>query len=397
MSGFDVVVVGAGVIGSSVAYHCAEAGLRTCLLDREGPGGRTTSASAGLVIASPRVVGPALRFALANVERLTELRERFGEEIDYVQSGGLMVAEDEVEHGLLSEFARRQGAAVPLTWLEAADLRRLEPHLSHHFVGAVHCAGDGYASPMGLALAFTRHARALGCAVRLRTEVTGLAHEGRRVTGVHTAAGVIGADRVVNAAGVWSPEVVRGLGLDVPVIPRKGQLLVSEPLPPVVRSVVSHAGIVDFRAHGIPTPEGVKDEMQKKRYLKQSAGGPFGGRVYVGSTSEFVGFDRSGTWQAVTDLARYAVETVPALRQARLVRGWAGLRPRSADGRFLIGPVPGVEGLYLATGHDSNGVLHSSMTGRLLARWFVSGERPELLAQFDPARLMTVPDAAVPA
>ena len=388
---FDVVVIGAGVVGASVTYHCAEAGLSTCLVEREGLGGRTTSASAGLTLVSPRAPGPALEFSQANIARLGELRERFGEEIDFVQSGGLMIAEDEVERDLLREFVRRQSARVPVTWLEQDDLRRLEPHLSHHVLGAAHCAQDGYASPMGLSIALARHARALGAELRLRTEVTGLLRSGDRITGLRTSRGEIAAGRVVNAAGVWSPEIARAVGVEVPVVPRKGQLLVSEPISQLFRSVLSHAGIIDFRAHGIPTPDSVKDETHKKRYMKQAAHGPFGGRVYIGSTSEFVGFDRANTWTGVVDLARYATLTVPALRDVRLVRSWAGLRPRSRDGKFLIGPAPGVEGLFLATGHDSNGVLHSSMTGKLLAEWFVSGERPRLLAQFDPARLVAPP------
>jgi sarcosine oxidase subunit beta len=390
---FDVVVIGAGVIGASVAYHCAEVGLATCLVEREGLGGRTTGASAGLTLVSPRTPGPALEFSRANIERLGELRDRFGEEIDFVQCGGLMVAEDEVERELLREFVRRQSARLPVAWLEPAELRRLEPHLSHHILGAAHCPLDGYASPMGLSLALARHARALGADLRVRTEVTGLLRAGDRVVGIRTSHGDVAAGRVVNAAGVWSPEIARAAGVEVPVVPRKGQLLVSEPVSQLFRNVLSHAGIVDFRAHGIPTPAGVVDETHKKRYMKQAAGGPFGGRVYIGSTSEFVGFDRNNTWTAVVDLARYAVETIPALREVRLVRSWAGLRPRSGDGKFLIGPAPGVEGLFLATGHDSNGVLHSSLTGKLLAEWFVSGERPPLLAQFDPARLVAAPAA----
>ncbi len=128
-----------------------------------------------------------------------------------------------------------------------------------------------------------------------------------------------------------------------------------------------------------------------QRYLKQARSGGFRGRFYVGSTSEFVGFDRANTWEGIAQLCRYAVRTVPALARARLVRAWAGLRPRSADGRFLIGEAPGVAGLYLATGHDSVGVLHAPMTGRLLAEWIQTGRRPPLLAPFDPARLTRAP------
>jgi glycine/D-amino acid oxidase-like deaminating enzyme len=385
---FDTIVIGAGVVGSSVAYHCARRGMRVCLVDRDGLGGRTTSASAGLTIVSARVPGPALEFALQNIKILTELLDTFEDEIDFAQPGGLFVAEDETEYQLLREFVRRQSAHVPLEFLEQRDLRSLEPNLGKHLIGGAYCRLDGYASPMGLAIAYARNARALGAALRLHTTVTDIVRDGRRVTGVRTTGGTIGAASVVSAAGVWSPEIGALVDVKLPVIPRKGQLLVTEPLPQIFRSVVSHAGLIAFRDHGIPAPETVKGEMEKKRYMKQASGGPFAGRVYIGSTSEFVGFDRSNTHEALADLAAYAVDTVPALARARLVRGWAGLRPRSADGKFLIGPVPGVEGFFVATGHDSNGVLHSSATGRLLAEWMATGERPALLAPFDPARLL---------
>ncbi len=394
---YDIVVIGAGVIGSAVAYFAAERGLSVCLVEREGLGGRTTSASAGLTIVSSRVPGPALEFSLANMRLLGELRERFDEEIDYVQAGCAIVAEDAIEHDLLRRFVERQQAAVPVEFLEAEDLRRLEPGLSPHFLGASYCALDGYASPMGLAIAFARNARKAGADIRLRTEVVGVDVEGGRVVGVRTSAGRLGAQHVVNAAGVWSPEIARLAGLEVPVVPRKGQLLVSEPMPPLFRSVISHAGIIDFRAHRLTTSDEVKDELHKKRYMKQAAGGPFAGRVYIGSTSEFVGFDRSNTLTAVRELAQYAVETVPAVGGARLVRAWAGLRPRSADGKFIIGPAPGVEGFWIATGHDSNGVLHGSATGQMLAAWIATGQRPPLLAQFDPARLVRGAAAGTPA
>jgi glycine/D-amino acid oxidase-like deaminating enzyme len=154
----------------------------------------------------------------------------------------------------------------------------------------------------------------------------------------------------------------------------------------MIRFVLSHAGHVPFREHGVEPPVGFEGELTKKRYMKQAHSGGFRGRFYVGSTSEWAGFDRANTWDGITQLCRYAVEMVPALARARLVRSWAGLRPRSRDGKFIIGEAPGTKGLFLATGHDSVGVLYSAMTGKLLAERIVTGSQPPLLAPFDPAR-----------
>jgi sarcosine oxidase subunit beta len=386
MERFDVVVVGAGVVGAAVAYRLAQRGQRVCLLDRGGIAGGTSSASAGQTSAQARPPGPILDLARANLEILRGLSAELGYDIEYVESGGIIVAEDEVEQGLIKRFVALQERHVPVRFLEAADLRRLEPGLAPHFLGGSYCATDGYVNPMRLAKGLCLGAGRLGAEIRLHTEVVGLWTEGDRVCGVRTAAGGIAAGAVVNAAGVWAPELARSAGLPIPVIPRKGQLIVTEPVPMMLQAVVSHAGHIPFAEFGIEAP-GVAGELQKKRYLKQAREGGFRGRFYIGSTSEFVGFDRGSTLDGVAQLARYAVATVPGLRGVRLMRAWAGLRPRSEDGRFLIGAAPGLRGLYLATGHDSIGVLHSSMTGLLLAALIVEGRRDPRLELFDPARL----------
>jgi sarcosine oxidase subunit beta len=342
-----------------------------------------------------RVPGPALELALRSIALLDELSRELPGDVEYVRAGGLILAEDATEHRLLREFARRQSAHVPVEFLEADAVRRLEPRLNPaRVLGGTFCALDGYVNPMALTLALARGAVRRGARILSHTEVTGIEKLPGRVAGVRTTGPTLWAPVVVNAAGVWSPDLARLAGLDVAVIPRKGQLLVSEPLPPLVGSVISHAGHVPFREHGIDAPAEVEGELSKKRYLKQTRGGGFAGRVYVGSTSEFVGFDRASTWDGVGQLCRYAVDTVPALSQTRLVRAWAGLRPRSGDGRFIIGPTPSLGGFWLATGHDSIGVLYSIVTGTLLAQWIVSGARPDLLASFDPGRRVPIGSAA---
>lgn len=387
MERWDAVVIGAGVIGSAVSYFLADAGMRVCLLDRGAVAGGTSSASAGHTSVQGRVPGPALDLALANIRLLEELSHVLKTDFEYVRSGGLVLAEDETEYGLLKEFAARQSAHVPVEFWEATDVRRAEPHLNpRHVAGGTYCPLDGYANPMAVALALARAAAERGAQVRPHTEVIGVETAGRQVTGVRTATETLWSPIVVNAAGVWSPAIGKLAGVDVGVTPRKGQLLVSEPLPPMVRTVISHAGHIPFKEHGLVTPPDFEGELQKKRYLKQTRSGGFQGRFYVGSTSEFVGFDRGSTWDGVAQLCRYAIGTVPALARARLVRAWAGLRPRSVDGQFIIGPAPALPGFWLATGHDSIGILYSTMTGKLLASYITSGRRPDLLAPFDPAR-----------
>ena len=264
---WDAIVVGGGVIGSAVSYFLAVAGMRVCLVERGAVASGTSSASAGHTSVQGRVPGPALDLALANIRLLEELSRELTTDFEYVRSGGLILAEDETEYRLLKEFAARQSAHVPVEFWEAADVRRAEPHLNpRHILGATYCHLDGYANPMAVALALSRAAVARGARIRSHTEVVAVETEGGRVNGVKTAAGeTLWSPIVVNAAGVWSPAIGRMAGVDVPVVPRKGQLLVSESLPLLVRSVISHAGHIPFTEHGVDTPPGFEGELQKKR------------------------------------------------------------------------------------------------------------------------------------
>ena len=391
---YDAVVIGGGVIGCAVTYFLSLLNMRVCLTERSGIAAGTSSASAGHTSVSGRVPGPSLELALASIKLLAELQSAVDVDFEYVQSGGLLLAENELEYGLLRQFYEKQKSHVALEWLEAEDLHRSEPYLNPDLLGATYSPLDGYVNPMQLARAFVRAAKPLGADIRTQTEVTGLLVERGRIAGVRVREEIIKAAVVVNAAGVWSPEIGNLAGIKVHVIPRKGQLIVTESLPVMLGPVISHAGHVPFEGHGIEAPSEVVGEMVKKRYMKQVRSGGFKGRFYVGSTSEFVGFDRSNTYEGIAELAEYAVAMVPALRHARLVRSWAGLRPRAEDGKFIIGQVPSISGFYLATGHDSVGVLYSAMTAKMLAELIVNKKQHHLLAQFDPARFMHRTEAA---
>lgn len=276
---------------------------------------------------------------------------------------------------------------VPVSFLDVEELRTAEPFLSHKLVGASYCALDEYRNPMLLCRALCRGIARCGELVRLKTPVTGLLRNHDEALGVTTPDGQLSAQDVVLAAGVWSPELAATVGIETPIIPRKGQLLVTEPGARLVDSVISHAVAVPFADFGIPAPEEFSNVTSHKRYLrylKQVRSGTFAGRFYIGSTSEFRGFDRSSTPEALTALTSYPAEIVPALALVRLLRAWAGLRPRSKDGKFKIGRVPGIPHLYVATGHDSIGIICSAVTGMYLAQTITGGEPTVDMSMFAP-------------
>ena len=374
----DVIVIGAGVIGCNAAYQLAKRGMKVLLLDRAGAPGGTSGTTAGHVTVQQRAAGAFRDLTMTSFALMKELAKELDTDFEYIQTGGLIVAENETERELLKQFVAIQSAHLPMSFLEAQELRAAEPFLSETLVGASFCPLDGYLNPMLLCRALCRGIIRQGGTVRLKTVVTGIVCDQGVAVGVATSEGQLSSQDVVLAAGVWTPDLAATVGFDLPIIARKGQLLVTEPVGRMLNSLVHHAVTIPFAAIGIPTPEDFSNPMAHRRhlrYVKQARSGIFAGRVYIGSTSEFCGFDRAATPEALSTLAHYATEIVPALARVRLLRAWAGLRPRSKDGKFKVGRVPGVPHLYVATGHDSAGVLYSAVTGMYLAQT-IAGEQP---------------------
>ncbi|MGW3010144.1 NAD(P)/FAD-dependent oxidoreductase [Streptomyces sp. NPDC001219] len=375
----DVIVVGAGVVGAACAYYAARAGLTVTVLDRGPVAGGTTGAGEGNLLVSDKEPGPELALALLSTALWRDLAELLPPRIEYEAKGGLVVASDEPGMHALRAFAAGQDkAGVRAEEIPGDRLRELEPHLTPGLAGGFHYPQDAQVMP---ALAAAHLLRAGGDRVRLRLgeEVTGLlTTAGGAVRGVRTAAGEAYAPYVVNAAGTWGGEFARLAGVGLPVLPRRGFVLVTEPLPRVVRRKVYAADYVADVASGSAA-------LQTSAVVEGTAAGP----VLIGASRERVGFDRVLSAEALRRLAAQATALFPVLAGVRALRTYAGFRPYLPDHLPAIGPDRRVPGLLHACGHEGAGIGLAPATGLLLAR-LMTGEEPPLdTGPFDPARFET--------
>jgi glycine oxidase len=349
----DVVVVGAGLIGCSIARSLARGGMTTLVLDRDEPGSHASRAAAGML--TPLAEAPRadaflhlLRESLRLFPALAaELHEETGVDVALRGEGTVFLALREQDCSELEERFRWQHAAgLPVQRLQASHARTLEPELSPRLRLALRFPDDHQVDNRLLAAAMPRAAAAAGAVLR-RGEVRGVWREGTRLRGVELAGGErVEARWVVIAAGCWSGRL-DGLPRPLPVRPVHGQLLALD----AGRDLVSH--VVD-------TP---------RVYLVPRAGG----RVIVGTTVEETGYRLAVTEAAVARLRAAAAEAVPALAGAPLAESWSGLRPGTPDDLPILGPDPEVEGLVYATGHYRNGILLAPITAQRVAGW-VAGE-----------------------
>ncbi len=333
--GSDVVVVGGGIRGLCIAYYLARSRVSVTLVEKGFLGSGASSANAGLVNVSQKVPGHYTLFSLLSADMYPEFVAELDADVDYQRDGYLRVAETEADVEDIIERAQRQ-SRVPGVEVEILDARRartLEPALSSTIAAASFCAQDGNVDPLKLVRAVGRAARRHGARILHHREVTGIRLEGGRAAAVVTREGEIAADVVVDAAGIFVPDVARMVGVQVPILPQRGQMFQLEALPPLLHRPV-----------------------QALRQLRS-------GTTMLGTTNEFVGHDRRVTYEAGAGIVARARRLVPALAGARVIRGWAGLRPMAPDGLPIYDAVAEVPGFFVAVGHS--GITLAPITGQV--------------------------------
>jgi glycine/D-amino acid oxidase-like deaminating enzyme len=374
-----VVIVGAGIVGAACAYYCARAGLDVTVLERQAVAAGTTGAGEGNILLSDKAPGPELTLARRSTELWLELAETLGvQSLELDRKGGVVVATSAAALTALTAFAAGQTAdGVPSEALDPAALLAAEPHLATDLAGGRYYPQDLQVQPM---LAAARLLAASGATVRLGCEVYGPQIDGGGITGVRTSTGPVAADHVVNAAGTWGGALSERFGAPVPVLPRRGFVLVTEPLPPLIRHKVYTA---DYVANVASDDAG----LQTSSVIE----GTRAGTVLIGASRERVGFDRTVSLPAVRNLAARAVRVFPVLAQMNLMRVYAGFRPYCPDHLPLIGADERVPGLLHACGHEGAGIGLAPATGELIAGLVTGAASTVDPAPFSPSRLVGAP------
>ena len=363
----DVIVVGAGVVGCSVAYHLAQKGVkRVLVLDRGAVGGEASGAAAGMLAPQCEAAGPGpfLDFCLAarqHYEGLApELKDLTRIDIEYLRWGILYLLDEEGDEAAEGRYRWQKELGLDVERLTADEVGKLEPGLTKEIAGALFFPGDHHVNNSELTRALAEAARGLEVQIIEGSPVTGFVYEADRVAGVQTPQEIYLAARVVLCTGAWSGQLGTPLGRRIPVEPARGQMLCAEMAELPLRHPVWGKG-------GYLVPR-------------------LNGGLIVGSTVEYVGFEKTVTLDGIQHLSELTLTLLPGLAQQPFSRAWAGLRPHCKDGLPLIGPLEGLDGLSIATGHFRNGILLGPLTGRLVAEMILNEPLSFSLDAFSPRR-----------
>ncbi len=381
----DVVVVGGGIIGSACGYFLAREGLSVLLLERSFPTAGTSGACEGNLLLWDKEMTREFPLAVQSLRLWKELAGELELDFEYDPKGSVVVAESEAEMAATAKMVEQlRAAGVPGSMLNEHELHAEEPSLAPDLPGGALFPADGQVEPRLATAALAEAARRRGLVVRLDSPVQRVIRNGAgRVEAVETAGDRIATGTVVLAAGVWTREVAATAGLDVPVHPRKGQIVVVERAPGLFRRKLSEAGYA-----------GAVESSAASLQVAMVAESTWAGPLLLGSSRELVGFDRRVNLRVAAAITARAIRFFPSLAGLRCIRNYAGLRPISPDHVPLIGPMAGADGFYVATGHEGAGIGLAPATGRLIAQW-VTGQPPDFPADwFRPDRFQETTEAS---
>jgi len=350
----DVVIIGGGVIGLSIAWYLGRAGLSVRLLERDRIGSHASGAAAGMLapLAESTEIDPLFAFGKASLDLYPTFLEQlaFDSEIDVLLEGpGLLrLAFDGADADRLKGLTGSPAAQeLNANWIDEEQLRELQPTVAENAIGAVLSPKERHVNPRRLVHALARASQRQGVTFLEGIHAEKASHE------------LSGESKTIFAAGAWTSELVKEFGVTLPMKPVKGQVMhLQQPGHDLRYTLYGNGGYV------VPREDG---------------------NVLVGATSEDAGFDERTTDEGIEWLRRSAIQLFPPAEGFTFVEAWASIRPGTEDGLPILGRLP-VDNAFVATGHYRNGILQTPITAKLMAELIITDKEPEMLAPFSPTR-----------
>jgi glycine/D-amino acid oxidase-like deaminating enzyme len=365
----EVVIIGGGIIGCSCAYYLTRAGVKVHLVEKGAIGSGASKAGMTQVVAWEE---PEIHLDLSyHSDRLyQELSQELPIDIQYRKTGSIAVVEKPEEmasmEGLV-ERLRKRGMHCHI--LNNQKLRELEPNLAPDLAGGALFEEDAQVNPLYATQSLAAATRACGGVIETTSQVIGLELEpgGSSLSAVVTEKGRIPVKNVVIAAGAWSGLIGQLAGIEIPVSPRKGTLVVTSPVREGALfkcQTVLSAGYMDTVKQGSDSGTAISANLQQTK----------NGNLILGSSRQFVGFESAVDPGVVAAMLSRCVRFFPGLANMTVLRTWSGFRPYTPDLLPIISQVESIEGLYIAAGHEGLGITEGPITGKLISQMITGQE-----------------------
>ena len=386
MNKSDVIVIGAGAVGSACAYFLSRAGKKVTVLEKKDSCMGTGGATGGLLSWFTKKPGFHLDFFLKSRLIFPELAEELQGDIGLQYDvGTLQIIENDLEYDLVLKSMEREDIpeGFTLEMLDRQQIAEWEPYMNPELTNALLIPQSGYIDVFKYVYTLVENAKRLGAVFCNDTEVTGFLTDGDRVTGVKTDRGEFFADQVVNCAGTWGGQIAAMLGYtDLPIRPRRGQIVALEPCSPRVMHMITSSSYQTVKFH----PELITDETIKRTGYTFALEQTEAGTILINGTREFADFDKGITFDGVRLMIEGASKVYPCLKDLSVMRMFAGLRPYTPDGLPMIGKLGHWENFFMACGHEGDGIALSAITGKVVTELVKEGEASFDISPLSPLR-----------
>jgi sarcosine oxidase subunit beta len=383
---FDVIVVGGGIIGLSTGYYLQRLGLKTIVVNAGGFACGSSGVCDDTILLQAKIPGPILDLAIESREIYRQLSEELDTDVLFRPAGGVVFIENQRDYSVMEEFVEKQRACgLEVTIIDRKELLKIQPYACESIIASTYNASDATVSPFRVMQGFFNRGRSLGMETSYHNPVTEIYKDAYGDWIVVTASGKrYTAPIVVNAAGSWAAQIGKMVDVDIPIVPKKGELLITEKTPPIGQTNVWNASylVVKLRPELVERKGDVEDRLGYSFSLCRTAEGNY----MLGNTREFVGFDKRSSYEAIQLISEKAISFFPVLRNVHIIRTIFGFRPASADGKMILGEHKNRPGFYTVAGHEGDGISMAPITGKLAGMLIADKTSADHLAQFSPER-----------
>ncbi len=386
MKEFDVVVIGAGAIGTSVAYHLAKKGLKTAILDKGDIAHGSSSHCDAVGLICDKLPGIDTMMGQASIDYYAELAEEFEYDFEHDPKGCLYVCETDMEMDAARDYVEKQQAdGYPMRMIDNAELCELEPFIAKDLKGGIYTPSSGSVavSPYKVCFAFVEEGKKYGLESFTYCDIESITlnKETNAVEGLETNLGTFKTSKVINCAGAWAPEIGKLVDIEIPIEPRKGMNLVSEKTERICSHKILEYGYMMSKFDSINFKRNVS-QLVEDFNVAFNIEYTTANNVLIGGYRGFRGFDIRSEIEAMKAISERALRFFPCIADINVIRSYAGVRPFVTDHLPIVSDVDSVPGFYIAAGHEGDGICFSPITGKLMTQ-IVVGEPTD----FDISRL----------
>ncbi|PEY62275.1 glycine oxidase [Bacillus cereus] len=377
----DVLIIGGGIIGCSIAYYTSKYGRDVTIIEKGEFVSGTSSRCDGNILAIDKDPGFDSQMSLVSQKLVTDLSEELEHSFEYRAPGSILVCESDEEMEAAQQWVnRQQEAGLPFRMLDRQDIREESPFFADDLLGGLECATDSTVNPYLLAFSLLSEAQKFGAKAFKQTEVKSMEIETDGSFVVETTNGTFTAQQVVNAAGVWAPKIGQMLNINIPIEPRKGHIIVASRQQHVGCRKVMEFGYLISKFGGKRKVDALTEKYGVALVFEPTESQNF----LIGSSREFVGFHTRINNEVVKCIANRAIRFYPKMADMMVIRSYAGLRPWTEDHLPIISRVEHIPNYFIAAGHEGDGISLAAVTGKVIEELL---NEKETIIPIEPLRL----------